>query len=184
MSYFPNTRRKVAAGVTAGAVVILGGGAAAWAATSSSGTSGASPLATSPPTTAPSAGSAGAHAHHGARRAGAIFARADHGTVEIKQGTNWVTYTFDKGKVTSASATSITLLRPDGQSTTLAINGATKFSGVSSATAVKTNQDASVISLNGTATRVVQGTGGGHAHPGGAKAPAGGTAPSTTPPTS
>ncbi len=173
MSYFSTTRSKVAAGAAAGAIVVLGGGAAAWAATSSGGSVATStppaPSTTSPPATP------GAHGGHGGRKAGSIFDRSDHGTVEVKQAGHWVTYTYDRGKVSAASATSITIARPDGQSTTVAINGATKFRGVASATAVQTNQNATVISLNGTATQVVQGHG---------KAPAssGGAAPTTSPP--
>jgi hypothetical protein len=58
--------------------------------------------------------------------------------------------------VTAVTATSVTLALPDGQSVTEAIASTTKFSGVSSASAVTVGQPAVVVSQGTTATRVAQ----------------------------
>jgi hypothetical protein len=115
--------KKVAALGVAG-VAVLGGGAAAFAAT----TGGSDGASSTPPSTAAPA-SATAHPG-GAGRLGAIARRTDHGVFEVKSkdGT-WVTVTVDRGTVEAASATSITLDRPDGQKATIAVDTATKFHG-------------------------------------------------------
>jgi hypothetical protein len=68
----------------------------------------------------------------------------------------YITVTFDRGTVTAASATSITLSRADGQSTTLTIDANTKFHGVASVAALQTGKPAVVMSRTGTATQIFQ----------------------------
>jgi hypothetical protein len=155
MSLIGSTRARVITGLTAGAIVILGGGGAAWAAA----TGGTPASHTSAPTTATAAPGSTSTTHPRAMRArglGATLARADHATVEIKRGGQWVTVTYDQGTVTAVSPSAITLRRPDGQSTTLTVSSTTKFAGVSSANAVQLNKPARVVSQNGTALRVAQ----------------------------
>jgi hypothetical protein len=148
--------KKIAAAAVVG-FVGLGAGAAAWATEGSS----AAPAAA----TAPAGSTAAAGAKAGGKKGGValrILKRADHGTIEIKvKGATsatptWQTFTFDKGSVTTISATSITVARPDGQSTTLTIGATTKFRGVTTWQAVLTGKPVLVISENGTATQVIQ----------------------------
>jgi hypothetical protein len=125
----------------AGALVV-GAGAAAWAQTSGgSATSGDT--------------AGGGHGHPGL----ALLRRADHGTVEVKnKDGSWVTVTFDRGTVTAASASSITLQRPDGQSVTIALTADTRYRGISSADQIATGKAAIVASdSNGNALLVAQG---------------------------
>lgn len=88
-----------------------------------------------------------------------LLSRADHATVEIKKGGKWVTVDVDRGNVTAASTSSITLSRPDGQSVTLQLSSSTKFRGkeATSASALKTGVRAVVVSQNGAATSVTEG---------------------------
>ena len=64
--------------------------------------------------------------------------------------------TFDRGKVTAATATSITIQRPDGVSVTKTIDDATKFKGIASAADIKTDKPAIVVSNGDTAVAVAQ----------------------------
>jgi len=76
--------------------------------------------------------------------------------VKAKDG-SYVTVTFDRGTVTAASATSVTLQRPDtNQPVTLAVDTNTKVHGVASAADLKVGQDAVVVSRSGTATQIFQ----------------------------
>lgn len=129
-----DVKRKVAVGVI-GVLGVVGAGGAAYAATPS-------------PTTAHKT-----HAHH---RAHGLLAHADKGTVEVKVHGSWVTYSIDRGKVTAASATSVTLALPDGTSVTEAISAATKFRGVTSAAALTVGKRAVVVSQGQAAVRVAQ----------------------------
>jgi hypothetical protein len=58
-------------------------------------------------------------------------------------------FTIDRGRVTAASSTSITLQRRDGKSVTLALSSSTKVHGT-----IKNGRPALVFSRNGTAFRV------------------------------
>ena len=149
-----------AAIATVGLAASLGIGGAAYAATSSSPTHASAATATSARSTGKAKG---------------LLARADHGTLEIKRKGQWVTYELDRGKVTAVSPTSITLARPDGQTVTEAIDSATKFKGVSSEAGIQTGRSALVLSENGTAVRVRQGSGTGSAGAGTAAATLGGS---------
>jgi hypothetical protein len=136
----------MAAAAVAGGLVLAAGGATVYAA---SNPTPAVPAAT--PSAAPTA-KAGA-GHRG------LLARTDHASLEVRQDGKWVTVDVDRGNVTSASTTSITLSRPDGQSVTLQISSSTKFRGkeATSASALKTGVRAMVISENGTATSITEG---------------------------
>jgi len=160
------SRGKIAAMAMFGAALVGGGGATAWAATAGSSATPAalqSTLAsttsgptsttsgpTTPPATSPALpGKAG-------KAARSLLARADHGTLEVRKGTAWITVDFDRGTVTAASATSVTLHRPDGQSVTLAITPATKFRGVTSASQLTTGRHAIAISQAGNALHITE----------------------------
>jgi hypothetical protein len=115
--------------------------------------------ASSPPPSSPATTpSAAPTAKAGAARRG-LLARTDHASLEVLQGGKWVTVDMDRGNVTSASTSSITLNRPDGQSVTLQISSSTKFRGkeATSAGELKTGVRAMVISENGTATSITEG---------------------------
>jgi hypothetical protein len=140
MGAFFNLKRNVAF-VSIAVLGVTGIGGAAYAATPAT-------------TTAPAAKAAHSKAAH--HRARSLLSRADRATVEVKVKGAWVTYAIDRGKVTAVTATSVTLALPDGQSVTEAIASTTKFSGVSSASAVTVGQPAVVVSQGTTATRVAQ----------------------------
>ena len=134
------------------AALVFGVGAYAWA-------EGAPPR----PTAAAQPGS-GQHWSRGAGRDGrgahrfGPLQRAIHGDVTVRRqgGAGFEQVTFDRGEVTAASASSITVKRPDGVSVTKAINGDTKFRGVQSAGDIKTGKPALVVSKGGTATMIGQ----------------------------
>jgi hypothetical protein len=141
-------QKLVALGV-AGAVVLGAGGAVAYA---QSGGDGGSPS-----TTAPAAESS-KPADVPAKALRPLARRAVHGDVVVKakDGT-FVTVTFDRGTVTAASDTSVTLQRPDtNQPVTLTVNADTKVHGADSAAALQVGKDAVVISKAGTATQILQ----------------------------
>lgn len=146
--------RKAAAGAAGLAVALGAGGAAAWAAVSSDPTASGQVAATTAATPTP----AGSSARHGGRagKARSLLDRSDHITFEVKVRGHWVTYDLDRGTVSSISATSITLARPDGQSVTEAINPSTHFVGVSSESSVVVDKKAAVVSLNGVAVSIRQ----------------------------
>lgn len=147
---FNRIGRKTAVGAV-GAVLALGAGGTAYAATASSGSSPtvAAQAATSTTPTSPTTVVKG-------RRHRGLLERTDHATAELKVHGNWVTYTLDRGKVSAVSATSISVLRPDGQTATESINSSTKFKGVGSESAVQLNRPVAVISDNGVALQVRQ----------------------------
>jgi hypothetical protein len=91
-------------------------------------------------------------------RGAALFARADHGTFDIKDKSGtFVTYTFDKGPVGAGTSPSqVVINRPDGQTVTLKIDASTKFKGIASAANLTQGQPALVVSKGGTATLIAQ----------------------------
>ncbi len=143
MSLLESTKRKIVVAGILGAAVLAGGGTAAYAASA--------PLSTPSSPTSPTP-SAAPHKNH------PVWARADHGTFEVHQKGRWITFILDRGDVTAVSALSITLARPDGQSTTIALGPATKYHArvATSASALKTGVGATVVSTGGTATVVVE----------------------------
>lgn len=83
--------------------------------------------------------------------------RGVHGDTIVKgKDGQWVTITWDRGEVTAASATSVTLARKDGVSVTIKLDATTTFHGISDATGLRTGEPALVISKAGTATQVAQ----------------------------
>lgn len=149
--------KKLAAGAL-GVVAAAGIGGAVWTVASRpSNPSGQVPaaLSSTASTVAPSAGTGPAARPHS--RARGLLGRTDHATVEVKVKGQWVTYDLDRGKVTAISPTSITLLRPDGQSVTFTINSSTRYGPSQSEATIATDRPATVISKDGTALRIRQG---------------------------
>ena len=136
-------KKKTAAGVVAACVLVGGAITAAFAA--------GDPSAAAAP-------AQHARAHHVRERSlTGILARADHATFEVRQHKAWVTITVDRGRITTVSASSITLLRPDGHSVTIALGATTHFrGGATSLATVTTGRSAVVISEGGTAHTVVE----------------------------
>ena len=85
--------------------------------------------------------------------AAGLFERAVHGDLVVRAKGGFQTYTFDKGKVESASADSITLTRPDGQQVTLSITADTRHRG---AWPPQAGKPAVVVSQSGRAVLVAQ----------------------------
>jgi hypothetical protein len=153
MTFQLSLRQKLAAVGVASAVVLGTGGAVAWAQTGGTSTTTPPASAAPPAAPAPSTGAKGA----GALDLRGVARRSVHGDVIVKDKSGqYVTVTFDRGTVTAASATSITLTRPDGPTVTLTVNADTKVHGPASAAAVATGKDAVVISRSGTATQILQ----------------------------
>lgn len=126
--------------------VVLGVGALAWARG-----------APERPSQAP--GGVAAHQGRGPGRGGAgILGGAVHGDLVVpnRDAAGFGNVSFDRGKVTDASATSITVMRADGQSATKAIDSATRVRGVQSADQLKTGSDAIVVSRGDRAVFVGQ----------------------------
>jgi hypothetical protein len=142
-------KQKLAALGVAGAVILGAGGAVAWAQTGGDGGS--------PSTTAPAAAPS-KPAGVPVKALRPLARRAVHGDVVVKaKDGSFVTVTFDRGTVTAASDTSVTLQRPDtNQPVTLTVDANTKVHGVASASALQTGKQAVVISHAGTATQILQ----------------------------
>jgi hypothetical protein len=152
-----------AAIAAAGLTASLGIGGAAYAATVGSPSHATSTTAVSSQSV-----NGGTAAGGGRAKAKGLHGRADHITLEVRAKGKWVTYDMDRGKVTAVSPTSITLLRPDGQSVTEAIDAHTKFKGAASEADIQTGRPALVVSEGGTAVRIRQGAGTGSGGTGGA----------------
>jgi hypothetical protein len=143
MNLLGTTKRRLVAVTIVGGAVVGGGGTAAYAASTSS--------STSPPATAPGQSAQVKHR--------SLLERADHATLEVLQKGQWVTISVDRGNVTAAGSSSITLARRDGQSVTLSLAPTTKYRGTqaTSAAELKTGVRADVTSMNGTALSVTEG---------------------------
>jgi len=139
-------KQKIVGLAVAGAVVLGTGGAVAWAQTGGGSSPSTAPASATQPADVP------------ARALRPLARRAVHGDVVVKaKDGSYVTVTFDRGTVTAASATSVTLQRPDtNQPVTLAVDTNTKVHGVASAADLKVGQDAVVVSRSGTATQIFQ----------------------------
>lgn len=143
--------KKVAGFALAGAALMGGAGAMAWAENGTTGTT-ATPAADLAAVGLP----AGAKAAAGGAPLGALR-RADHGSIDVKDGDQWVTVVFDRGRVSDVAADHITLARPDGKSVTLKLTADTKYRGATSASDVQKDQPALVVSnSDGTARLVAQ----------------------------
>ena len=81
-----------------------------------------------------------------------VLRRSVHGEIEIATKNGYVTFEFDRGTVTSISSSQITVLRPDGQSVTEAINGSTRMPKRGVPTK---GQNVVVISVGGNTYRIV-----------------------------
>ncbi len=157
MSLLHRTRTRIAAVAVAAVAVAAAAASGAGFAGVSAVTAGPATASAVPATTV----SRVTAAHHGAHPwIGRLLARTDHATVEVKRHGTWVTLELDRGKVTAASATSVSLARPDGTSVTIAVTPATKVRGVSSAAALVIGHRARVVSLGGDALLVGQHTAG------------------------
>ncbi|MCU1463892.1 MAG: hypothetical protein JWO37_3967 [Acidimicrobiales bacterium] len=137
------------------AALVLGVGAYAWA-------EGAPARPASATATAmagvPAVGGPADAALRPMRPAGrALLRRGVHGDVIVKdKNGTFVTVTFDKGKVTGHTGSSITVERPDGKSVTLTLDAATTYRGIASAADIRDGKGAIVVSKGGTATTVAQ----------------------------
>ncbi len=143
MSLFTVTKRNVVF-ATVGTLAALGVGGTAYAATATGSST----------STQPAAGSHARTAHH--HRARNLLERTDRATMEVKMKGQWVALSYDRGKVSAVSPTSITLALPDGHSATETITSSTKFHGATSASAVTVGKPAHVFSEGGKAVRVGQ----------------------------
>ncbi len=138
-------------------LAVIGGGTAA-AAASSSAARPTLDLTAATATTPNGATGATGQATRAARlgRLARLARRAVHGDVLVKTKNGYQTVTFDRGKVTSANASSITVNRPDGVSVTETLTPSTRYFGISGANAIISGKGAVVISQNGTAIAVAQ----------------------------
>jgi hypothetical protein len=139
-----SVKQKIVGLVVAAATVLGAGGAVAWAQTGGGST--------------PSTPAATQTADVPAKALRPLARRAVHGDVVVKaKDGSYVTVTFDRGTVTAASATSVTLQRPDtNKAVTLTVDANTKVHGVASAADLQVGKDAIVISRSGTATQILQ----------------------------
>ena len=151
---FPSLTKKKMAAVGAGAAILVGGGtAAAFAATGGSSTPAP---AASPASPAPSSSSAAAH-HH-ARGLAGLLDRADLATIEVNKSGSWVTETYQRGRITAVSPTSLTIERADGHSSTVALSSTTHYGGQgASESSLQVGQTVRVVSVDGAATTVSPG---------------------------
>ena len=133
--------------------LVLAGGAYAYAADNPS-----TPSTTTPSASAPAAA-------HPRRHLLRPLRRVVHGDLVVQTKSGFENVTVDRGKVTAASASSITIARPDGVSVTKAITPDTKFRGVDSADQLVHDKGAIVVSKGDTAVLVGQRTGGAPAAP-------------------
>ena len=176
------TKRSIASGVVA--VVVLGLAGAALANPSEQASYGveeaALSLAADPVPGGPEAGKARreqlracvkAKVDAGAQRPAAVKECADQlgvnprrarrraAHVELivpKKGVvgQWETIFVDRGKVTAASAESISVQRPDGPTVTLKVTPATKVKGAASAAELAPGRDVMVVSAGGEARSI------------------------------
>ena len=133
--------------------LVLAGGAYAYAADNPS----------TPSTTTPSASAAAAN--HPGRHLRGPLRRAVHGDLVVRTKDGFENVTVDRGKVTAASASSITIQRPDGVSVTKAVTADTKFRGIDSAAQLAHDKGALVVSKGDAAVLIAQRTGAAPAQP-------------------
>jgi hypothetical protein len=85
--------------------------------------------------------------------------RAVHGDLVVRTQDGFENVSFDRGKVTAASASSITIERPDGVSVTKAVNPETRFKGIDSAEQLEAGKGALVVSKGDAAVLIAQRSG-------------------------
>jgi hypothetical protein len=148
MTNYLKRHLKAVVAVSLGLAVVGGGTAAAAAAASAN-------RPTLEAATAPASSVSGAgKGLHGPL--GRLARRAVHGELTVHTKDGYQTVTFDRGAVTSANGTSITIRRPDGVSVTEALTPTTRYRGISGASAITTGKQAIVVSHDGTALLVAQ----------------------------
>lgn len=88
----------------------------------------------------------------------AKLGRAAHAELVVpKEGAEgqWETVIVDRGKVTAASAESISVQRPDGPTVTVRVTAATKVKGAASAADLAVGREVVVVSAGGEARSIV-----------------------------
>ena len=151
------SKRQKLVGLAVAGAAVLGAGATALAQTST--TSPPPAAAVAPTTAAPATPSTTASSAAEADRRLPVrrLRRAVHGDLVVRgKGDTYVPITFDRGKVTAASATSISLERPDGVAVTVSIGSSTTFRGIDSATGLRVGDPAVVTSAGNVATVIAQ----------------------------
>ena len=134
-----------ALGLTAGAVGLANAGP------------GDPPAQAAPTTTTPGPGDGPRRPGPGGGQHPGPLARAVHGDLIVKaQDGTFEKVAFDRGTLTAASGTSLTLHRPDGVEVTVKLGDETRYRGVENAAALQTGRPAAVISKDGAARVVMQ----------------------------
>ena len=82
--------------------------------------------------------------------------RAIHGDLIVPGQQGFQNVSFDRGALTAASASSVTVQRPDGTSVTKSVDQSTRFRGVKAATDLQTGAPALVVSKGDVAIAVFQ----------------------------
>jgi hypothetical protein len=164
-----NAKRRVAVLVLAGGLLL--GGATAWAQTGGGDPSRPATSEQAPSTTtAKDARRAAREARKSrlkekaqARREARQDAKlpgvgnAVHGTLTVRtDGGGYEDITFDRGTVKAVTAGSITIANEGRPDVTITVNADTKVPGAASATDLRTDAPATVISKNGVATQILQ----------------------------
>lgn len=90
-------------------------------------------------------------------RAGmALLRRTVHGDLVVRTKDGFQHVAYDRGKLASASGTTLTLTRPDGVTVTVTVNDQTKYRGVSGFGQLQTGRPTLVLSKDGVALVVAQ----------------------------
>ena len=85
-----------------------------------------------------------------------VLRRAIHGDLVVPGEQGFQNVSFDRGTVTAASPSSVTVQRPDGTSVTKSVDSSTRFRGVKSATDLHAGAPALVVSKGDVAIAVFQ----------------------------
>jgi hypothetical protein len=135
------------------AAVVVGVGAYAWAQGAPSGPSlSANASAGAAASSRAASGAAGAKA----RVPGALLRRVAHGDLVVRTRNGFENMTYDAGRVTAHSASSITVQYPGRDPVTLTLDSSTRYRGIHSADELQDGKAAAVLSQGGTAKLVVQ----------------------------
>ncbi len=131
-SHFPRSRALVLAGAATVAALAAGGAVYASAGSAASATSAQQPVAaTSSATLAtPSAATLFRHSGLGRPALRALVRRTVHAELVVRTRRGFETIDIDRGTLTNVSATSISIVRPDGPTVTATISSSTAFRGL------------------------------------------------------
>jgi hypothetical protein len=166
LSFVSFIKKHTAVLVVAG--LVLGGGAVAYAADSPARPTVSldqAAAAASPDGLSSLGSQAGAGAQAGVRagrrgpaaRSGmALLRRTVHGDLVVRTKDGFQHVTYDRGKLASASGTTLTLTRPDGVTVTVTVNDQTKYRGVTGFGQLQTGWPTLVLSKDGVALVVAQ----------------------------